>query len=113
MKKLYQTKIKAELLIPQNIEKDEFVKHIEGGEEGLITKTTLLVTADDQEDAIIEALKEYVLRATDGIDDYVGVIQRGELRGRYYMNVTITFDELPEPMQTKLAITLEPEDLGI
>lgn len=114
MKKLYQVKVKAELLVPENIEKSEFVKYIEGGEDGLITTITFLVTSENQDDAVLDALKEYLERTTNGTEDYLGIVQRGETRRKYYINLSINLDEMPEqPMQTKLAITLEPEDLEI
>ena len=113
MKKLYQIKVTAELLVPHDVERSKFLEHIEGGENGLITKTTLLAASENPDDAILDALKEYLEKSTDGIEDYMGIVQRGETRGKYYLNVSLRLDEIPEPIETKLAITLEPEDLGI
>ena len=82
MKKLYQIKIKAELQIPARLDKNEFLKLLRSDEKGLVTESLVVKVADSEEDAILEALEKYIEATTSGIDDYSGVIQRGEVRNK-------------------------------
>lgn len=112
MKKLYQIKVRAELQVPAGLEKNEFLKLLGSDEKGLVTESLVVKAADNEEDAILEALEKYIEATTSGIDDYSGVIQRGEVRNKYYLGVSLSKDG-SEPIQTKISIDLFPKDLGI
>lgn len=112
MKKLYQIKVRAELQVPAGLSKEEFLKLLGSDEKGLVTESLVVRVADSEDDAILEALEKYIEVTTSGIDDYSGVIQRGEVRNKYYISVSLNREGL-EPIQTRISINLFPKDLGI
>ena len=110
MKKLYQIKVRSEIQVPIGLSKDEFLKLL--GSEGLTTESVVIKAASNEDDAILEALEKYIETTTSGINDYSGVIQRGEIRNKYYLGVSLSRDGL-DPIQTRISIDLFPKDLGI
>lgn len=111
--KLYQIRVKAELQVPAELSKDEFLKLFGNNEKDLITESTIIKAANSEDDAIVGALEKYLESTAPGIDEYRGIIQRGEVRNKYYLSVSISKKESPESIRTKISIDLFPEDLGI
>lgn len=113
MKKLYQTKVVSEIQIPGGVDRNDFINLVsKDGENGLTTESIILVVAENEEDAILESLCKYIDEIkTSDINNYQGVLIRGETRCRYYINVSINYNNTE--LQTKVAIELYTEDLGI
>lgn len=110
MKRLYQTKVKTELQVPQDLEKDEFLKLI-GGEKNLRSETNILSVSEDENTAILDALCKYTESSIGVVDDYSGILRRGETRNRYYLNVSLENDG--KQIYTRVIIDFIPQDLGI
>lgn len=110
MKKLYQSKIKTELLVPADLSRDEFISLI-GGEENLRNEHNIITSSESGEDAILDALCKYVESSIGLVEDYSGVLSRGENRSKYYLGVSLEKDG--KKVYTRIMISIFSEDLGI
>ena len=97
MKKLYQVRIRSEIQLPSELE---------------IKESTTLVLAETEDDAILEALCKYVSTSITDIDDYTGILHRGEVRNKYYINISLNNDQ-QNSICTKIMVDIFPKDLGI
>ena len=116
MKKLYQVRLRSEIQFPSELEikRDEFLKLItdSGNEDDLVSESITLVSAETEDDAILEALCKYVSTSITNIDDYTGILHRGEMRNKYYINISLN-DDQQNPICTKIMVDIFPKDLGI
>ena len=110
MKKLYQSKIKTELLVPTELSRDEFISLV-GGEENLKSEINILTSSESEEDAIIDALYRYAESSIGMVEDYLGILSRGENRNKYYLGVSLEKDG--KKIYTRATISIYPQDLGI
>ena len=111
MKKLYQVNVKTEIQIPPHFKREEFIKLIGGNEKNLRSEINILVSSENQEDAIVDGLLGYIRHAANNVYDYSGVISRGELRNRYKINISICDGDKQIP--TVVNVDLFPSDLGL
>ena len=113
MKKLYQVSVRSEIQVPQGISKEDFSRLLSGTEStNLVTEGIVLVSSENEDDAIVDGFCKYLESSTNNIGDYSGAVCRGETRNRYYIRGTI-HEEGKEPIETKVMIDLFPKDLGI
>lgn len=113
MKKLYQTEVKTEILIPKEVEKDEFLK-LSGyeKEDDLISLEYLVVSSEDEDSAVIDSLAKF-LEGFDNAEILNELLTRGETRNKYYLEIAIGNEETEKPIETKISIEIFPKDLGI
>lgn len=109
MKKLYLVKVRSTLQIPNGIEKEEFLKLIEDDND-LVSNNSILVSSEDEDSAIVDALCKYLEDFNDP-EDLRDLLTRGELRHQYYLGIAIEKEETV--VESRILIELFPEDLRV